>query len=92
MTVDLDELERLHAELRYIFPALVAEIRALRELNAALCQCESTRGRYSCSPQHDSRCAKDRGIGPECNCGADRLDAAVFAVDGALRRGERGTS
>ena len=41
--------------------------------------CESNRGRYSCSPAHDSRCCKDRGIG-ECTCGGDELDTARNAI------------
>ena len=64
------------------FPALAAELRALRELEAALDQCESTRGRFSCSPQHDARCQKDRKIG-DCTCGSDRLNAALQSVERA---------
>ena len=41
--------------------------------------CESNRGRYSCSPAHDSRCRKNRDIG-ECTCGGDELDAARNAI------------
>ena len=41
--------------------------------------CESNRGRYSCSPAHDSRCRKNRDIG-ECTCGGDELDAARHAI------------
>ena len=64
------------------FPALLAELRALRELEAALDQCESNRGRFSCSPQHDARCQKDRKFG-DCTCGSDRLNAALQSLDRA---------
>ena len=53
---------------------LEADVRALAE---AIECCLGGRGAFSCSPKHDCRCDKDRGISNECVCGADDLDAAL---------------
>lgn len=39
-------------------------------------ECESTRGCYSCCPEHDCRCPKCGQVRDEtCNCGRDKINA-----------------
>ena len=65
--------------------ALVTQIEALLRFVKAWERCESTRGRYSCSPTHDVRCTKGRGIDDKCVCGSDELEAAYEALPRAGR-------
>jgi hypothetical protein len=50
---------------------------ALCELLAALKTAEGTRGCYSCSDEHDLRCAAWGGENGLCACGRETLDAAI---------------
>ena len=60
--------------------ALVARVETLERFVAAWDACDGNRGLYSCTPLHDCRCSKDRGIG-DCTCGADELRAARAALE-----------
>lgn len=46
-------------------------------LMRALDRCESNRGRFSCTPDHDCRCARAHNVEEDCECGADELNKAV---------------
>ncbi len=56
------------------------EIECFKLFYKAWIQCESNRGCYSCCPEHDSRCPKDRKIG-DCKCGRDNLEILAKEID-----------
>ena len=98
LTDDVDRLtgysERLNGlreRLEDRNAALTAERDALetatRKVVEAIDRCQSNRGQFSCAPNHDSRCEKDRRISTKCTCGSDELQYALGnPVIMALRR------
>ena len=79
-TVDPEARRLLDAALTN----LAAHQAVVRELVEAYDRCDSNRGAFSCVEPHDLRCPKSRADSPEkwkgkwqCECGRERLDAAL---------------
>ena len=76
--------ERDNKEVQSV-PSIVAAHQAvMRELAEAYDRRDSNRGAFSCVEPHDLRCPKSRADSPEkwkgkwqCECGRERLDAAL---------------
>jgi hypothetical protein len=70
---------------------LRARLALAERLCRAVVRCEQGRGRFSCSPLHDSRCLKGRTISrlsestadAECTCGGDEYQLALVAWEEA---------
>lgn len=60
---------------------LLRDRDALRKFYDAWVRCDGTRGMYSCTPAHDSRCS----VKP-CVCGSDALTAAENEIQGECER------
>ena len=60
---------------------------AIHRVVAAFDRCDSNRGRFSCTPAHDGRCEKERGLSGSCTCGSDELEAAMAALAALDRKG-----
>ena len=82
---ELEELRRIVWQLR---DTLAAHQAVVRELAEAFDRCESNRGAFSCHELHDLRCPKSRADSPEkwkgewkCECGRERLDAALSRLE-----------
>ena len=60
---------------------LIKHINIYREFVMAWERCESTRGCYSCSDNHDCRCSINSG--KKCSCGRNKIEAIYKKITDA---------
>lgn len=59
----------------------MTEQELMRAFYSQWLRCESTRGRYSCTPWHDGRCEYQLKKTGNCVCGADALEKLAVEIN-----------
>ena len=79
------EERELTRSLKLELAAALVDAERLGKFFDAWVRAEGSRGCYSCTPEHDSRCAITHKVDPHCNCGRKELEELYDAIDVARR-------